>query len=185
MPALYLTLLVVMLAGFGARDQVTVAALVRANGRAWGILIVAAFCAIVSATVAAFIARTMLVELPAPARAMFAGLALAFAGFESLVLSPKSDPKEPTHSLFALLMVLLIHQLTDAARFLAFGLGVGMAAPVASGIGAAIGGVASMALAWGRPELLERQAARIVRRLIGAILLLVALYMALRQFGII
>ncbi|GGY91538.1 hypothetical protein [Novosphingobium colocasiae] len=184
MPALYFTFIAVLLAGLGSRDQMTMAALSARRGRDPGLLLVAVLAAVLTAGFAAYAAQVILTELPAPARAIFAGIALGMAGLESLVLVPRRDLEEPTHSLFATFLVLLIHQVTDAARFMIFGVAVGTNAVVPAGIGGVIGGVVLAAVAWGWPHLFARPALRVARRLVGAVLLMVAIGLALSEFGI-
>lgn len=185
MPAFYLTLLAVLLAGLGARDQVTVAGLVERQGRRPGVLLVALLSAALTAGFAAWAAGVMLAELPPPARAIFAAIALGMAGLESLVLVPRRDPREPTNSLGALLLVLIMHQVTDAARFLVFGMGVGLAGPIPAGAAGVLGGCLLVAAAWARPDLLGTPAARWARRLVGGLLILAALGMLLSEFGLV
>lgn len=184
MPAFYLTLIAVLLAGLGARDQMTVAGLALRQGKRPGLLVVAVFCACLTAAVAAWAATRMLPVLPPPARTIFAAIAIGFAGLESMVLAPRRSPKEPTHSLGAFALVLAAHQITDAARFLVFGLGVGMAAPLAAGAGGVLSGVVLVSFAWACPEFFESRAARRERRIMGGLLVLVALTMFLSEFGI-
>lgn len=184
MPAFYLTLIAVLLAGIGARDQVTVAALSVRQGQRPAVLIVALLSAAATGVFAAWAASVVLVELPPPARTIFAAIALGMAGLESLVLVPRRDPREPTQSLGALLLVLVMHQVTDAARFLVFGMGVGFAAPIASGVAGVLGGCLLAAFAWFWPHLLDTPAARWTRRVVGALLTVVALTMFLSEFGI-
>src|SRR3546814_19039771 len=86
------------------------------------------------------------------------------AGLESMILAPRRDLREPTHSLGALALVLLAHQVTDAARFLVFGMGVGFAAPLASGAAGVIGGCVLAGFAWAFPQMIEKHAAPWVRR---------------------
>lgn len=184
MPAFYLTLVVVLLAGYGARDQMTIAALTTKQGQRWGVMVVAIVCAALGAAIAAFAGKFMLVLLPPPARPVFAAIALGMAGLESLILSSRRNLREPTHSLGALGIVLISHQLTDAARFLVFGLAVGMAAPFSAGLGGALGGAAILGLAWTRPGLCLAPAAMIVRRLFGLCLIVAALVLFLQIRGI-
>jgi hypothetical protein len=184
MPAFYLTLIAVLLAGLGARDQVTVAGLALRQGRSPGLLIVSVVCACLTAAFAAWLAVKMLPLLPPPARTIFAGIAVGFAGAESMLVAPRRGPKEPTHSLGAVALVLIAHQVTDAARFLVFGLSVGMAAPIASGAGGVLGGAALVCLAWACPAIFERPASRYMRRIVGTLLVLVALGVFLSEFGI-
>ena len=184
MPAFYLTLIAVLLAGIGARDQVTVAGLALRQGQRPAVLVVALLTSAATAALAGLAASFMLAQLPPPARTIFAAIALAMAGVESLVLAPRRDPREPTHSLGALALVLLAHQITDSARFVIFGMGVGMAAPQTAAVAGAIGGAVLAGFAWARPDLPGMPAARLARRIVGLLLVLAALAMFLREFGI-
>ncbi|EIZ78215.1 hypothetical protein WSK_3190 [Novosphingobium sp. Rr 2-17] len=185
MPAFYLTLVAVLLAGIGARDQMTIAGLTSRQGRRPGVLLVALLSTVLTGAAAAFAARFMLIELPPPARAIFGAFALGTAGIESMVFVARRSPKEPTNSLGALLIVLLAQQITDAARFILFGLGVALAAPGMAGAAGVAGGSVLVAFAWARPELLQTPAARWTRRGVGVALTLAAIVLLLRQFGIV
>lgn len=188
MPAFYLTFIAVLLSGIGARDQLTVASLALVQGRRPAVLIVAILTSVLTAVFAAWAARWMLGQLPPPARTIFAAIALGMAGLESMVLAPRQKPRrtprEPTNSLGALGLVLLGHQVTDAVRFLVFGMGVGLAGPWPAGAAGALGGAILVAFAWAWPQVLGTPAARWTRRIVGAVLLLVAITMFLRQFAI-
>lgn len=185
MPAFYLTLVAVLLAGIGARDQMTIAGLAIRQGRRPGVLLVALLTTLLTGAVAAFAARFMLIELPPPARAIFGAFALGTAGVESMVFVARRIPKEPTNSLGALLIVLFAQQVTDAARFIVFGLGVALAAPVMAGAAGVAGGVVLVSFAWSRPDLLQTSTARWTRRGVGAALTLAAIVLLLREFGIV
>ena len=184
MPAFYLTFLAVLLAGLGARDQVPIAGLALGQGRRPAVLVVAILTSIATATLAAYAAALMLVQLPPPARTIFAAIALGMAGLESMVLAPRRDPREPTNSLGALALVLLAHQVTDTPRFLVFGMGVGLAGPWPAGAAGAIGGTMLVAFAWARPDLLATPVAHGMRRVVGAVLLVTAITVFLRQIAI-
>lgn len=184
MPAFYLTLIAVLLSGLGARDQGTVAGLALQQGQRPAVLIVAIGSVIATSLFAAFAASFMLEQLPPPARTIFAALALGLAGLESMVFAPRRLPKEPTNSLGALALVLVAQQLTDSARFVVFGLGVGLAAPWAAGIAGAVSAGALVTFAWARPDLLKAKATRWTRRGAGVLLLIAALAMAFSEFGI-
>ncbi|WP_395330852.1 hypothetical protein WBP06_00725 [Novosphingobium sp. BL-8H] len=185
MSAFYLTWIVVLLAGFGARDQTTVAGLVRRQGARPGVLLVALACAVATAALAGWAGSLVLADLPPPARAIFAGIALAISGAELMIFVPRRDPKEPTNSLGALAIVLFAQELTDAARFLVLGLGVGLAAPYAAGAGGALGGAVLAGAAWAMPSALEWRGLRWTRRAIGAALLLAAIVLFLREFSLV
>lgn len=185
MPAFYLTLVAVLLAGIGARDQMTVASLTLRQGRRPSVLIVVLVCALLTAALAAWGGFIMLKLLPPPARAIFAGIALGMAGLESLLLAPRQSMREPTNSLGALAVVTIAAQATDAARFLVFGLAVGMAAPLAAGLAGALGGAVLVATGWFLPGPVTRPGARWVRRIVGLLMTCVAIYMFLKTRGIV
>jgi hypothetical protein len=180
----YLTLVAVLLSGVAARDQVTIAALTRAQGQRLGVLVTALVCAALTSALAAYAAAQFLATLPNPARPILAGIAIGLAGLESLILSPNRNPREPTHSLGALALVLAAHQATDAARFTLFGLAVGMGAPLAAGLGGGLAAMVLVAAAWSFAHVFTATPIRIVRRIVGALLLIVAITMFLNARGI-
>ncbi|AIT80947.1 hypothetical protein [Novosphingobium pentaromativorans] len=184
MPAFYLTFIGVLLAGFGARDQVTIAGLTGRQGQRPGVLLVALACTGLTSALAAWAALKMLPVLPPPARGIFAAIAIGLAGLESMILAPRRNPKEPTNSLGALGLVLAAAQVTDAVRFLIFGLAVGLGAPLAAGAGGLLGGLLLSTFAWAVPGFLDRSWTRCGRRIVGAVLVLVALVIFLREFGL-
>jgi len=184
MGAFYLTLVAVLLSGIASRDQVTIAALTRAQGQRFGVLATALVCAAATCGIAAYAAAQFLATLPNPARPILAGIALGLAGLESLILSPNANPREPTHSLGALGLVLLAHQATDAARFTLFGLAIGMGAPLAAGLGGGLAGLILVALAWSFSHVFTARPIRVLRRVVGALLLTIAIGMFLDARGI-
>lgn len=180
----YLTLMAVLLSGVASRDQVTIAALTRAQGQRPGVLATALICAALTCALAAYGAAQFLATLPNPARPILAGIAIGLAGLESLILSPNATPREPTHSLGALALVLAAHQATDAARFTLFGLAIGMGAPLAAGLGGGLAGMILAAVAWSFAHVFTARPIRVLRRVVGALLLVVAITMFLSAKGI-
>ncbi len=174
MAALYLAFLTVLLAGLGARDQVTVAALSARQGSRPGVLLTGLVVSCATAAFAAWAASFVAPMLGPRARLVMVAIALALAGAESLLAFTSRRMDEPTASLGALGIVLLAHQLTDAARFLVFALAVAQGAPVAAAIGGAAGGTAVIAAGWMLPELFGDPRLRWARRAVGAVLLLAA-----------
>lgn len=177
-PALF-ALLATLIAGIGARDQMLVAGLVRANvrgadGRGWPLYVTAALTAALACGVAAWGAQTLAAGLPRAARLLVAAFALLLAGGESLLLTPRRAPAEPTHSLGAAALVLLASQITDAARFLVLAIAEASSAPIPSAAGGIAVSCLALALAFGEPGALLAQANRLqtARRLAGAVLLL-------------
>lgn len=175
MSALYLAFLAVLLAGLGARDQVTVAGLVQRQGARPGVLLVAIAASIATAAFAAWAAMAVAPLLAPRARLVMAAIALGLAAIESFWAFSGRKPEEPTESLGALAAVLLAHQLTDAARFLIFAIAVAFAAPWPAGIGGAAAGAIALAAAWMLPEIFADPRLRWARRGMGVLLLLAGL----------
>ncbi|MDG2003100.1 MAG: hypothetical protein P8J20_07200 [Novosphingobium sp.] len=183
MTGFYFTLLAVLLSGISARDQVLVAALSDRQGQRPGVLITAGVVSILTATIAAWLATSIAPLLAPQARSFLAGLSLLFAGGELLIFAPRRSPKEPTRSLAALAIVLTSHQLTDAARFLIFGIAVATNAPIPAAAGGAIGGIVLLGAGWALPQVIADPRLRIARRLIGGGLVLIGAYVCLSAIG--
>jgi hypothetical protein len=183
MTGFYFTLLAVLFAGFGGRDQATVAGLALRQGPRPGVLITGIAISIATAAFAVWAAVLVAPTLVPKARVIMAAMALLFAGGEALLIAPRRKPQEPTSSLGALGIVLIAHQLTDAARFLVFAIAIATAAPLAAGIAGAVGGAVLIAVAWAAPEAITHPRTRLIRRLLGLTLLLLAAFVALRAFG--
>jgi hypothetical protein len=174
-----------LLAGIGARDQLTVAGLAARQGQRIGLLTVAVICAAVTGVIAGWAAGLVLPIIEGNERAgqILIAVALGFAGAEMLVLGARPPPEEPTHSLGAIGIVLTAHQLTDAARFFVFAIAAATAAPIPSGAGGAVGGIAVVALGWIAAEDLPLKLASLVRRALGLVALLLAVWFALHGLG--
>lgn len=184
MGAFYLTLIAVLFSGLAARDQMTIAALTRRQGQRSGVLVTALIVAALTSAAAAYVSGEVLRTLPPPARGILAAIVVAFAGLESLILSPRKEPREPTHSLGALAIVLLASQVTDSARFTLFGIAVGTAAPLAAGLGGGLAGLVLVTMAWAFPQAFLGRPVRMIRRAVGALLLLAAITMFLARRGL-
>ena len=184
MAAFYLTALAVLLSGFAARDQMTVAALTQAQGQRFGVLITGLLCSAIACAITAYVATMFLAILAPPARPILAAIAIGLAGLESLFISTRLKVKEPTHSLGALGFVLMARQLTDATRFIVFGLAVGMGAPLAAGLGGGLASFALIAGAWAFAPLFSLRALPIVRRVVGGLLLVTGIGLYLSNQGL-
>ena len=174
----------VLLAGIGARDQLAVAGLARSQGSRPSVLIVGLAISMVTALFAGWAASMVAPTLNSDARLFLAALALGFAGLEALLLRPARAAAEPTHSIGALAIVLASQQLTDAARFLIFGIALAANAPLPSAIGGAAGGMVLLGCAWAVPELFTWRLLRRPRRAIGGGLLMLSAWLGLRALGI-
>ena len=183
MTGLILALVAVLLSGLGARDQLTVAGLSRRQGARPALLLVGVLVCCLSAGFAGWAAALVGPLLAAPARQFVAAIALALAGGEALLMRPARHAKEPTLSLGAFAVVLLALQLTDAARFLIFGIALAAGARLPAVMGGALGGAILLAAAWGASDLITWPRLRVVRRTIGAAMLLAGLWFALEALG--
>lgn len=183
MAGFYFTFLAVLLGGLGARDQLTLARLTRTQGARPELLVAGLAVTFATAAIAAWGASWIAPQLPAKARLVLAAFALGLAGAESLLLTARRKAEEPTHSVGAFVIVLLALQLTDSVRLLVFAIAVATNAPVPAGLAGAAGGAALLAAGWSAPDLVMRPALRLVRRLLGGAMLLVALGLAASAFG--
>lgn len=178
-----LSLLAVLCGGFGARDQLLLAAMTARQGARPALLVVALVSALVTTGVAAAASGLIAQQLGSNARLVFAALALALAGAELLFARRPRVPGEPTHSLGAFALVMVAHQLTDAVRFLVLAIAVAVRSPLAVGLGGAVGAAALVVGAWlGGEALLARDLTR-PRRWIGMVVIALAGVLALRGMG--
>lgn len=179
-----LAFIAVLLAGTGARDQLAVAALARSQGSRPAVLIVGLAISMVTALLAGWAAAMLAPALNSDARLFLAALALGFAGLEALLLRPARQAVEPTRSIGALTIMLASQQLTDAARFLIFGIALAVNAPLPSAIGGAAGGMVLLGCAWAVPKPFTWQLLRRPRRAIGSGLVLLSIWLGLRALDI-
>lgn len=180
MIAFYLAFLAVLLSGLGARDQVTVAMQSRVHGTRLPVLVLALSVSILSAAFAGWAAMLVAPLMAPAARVFLCAMAVTFAGVESLVIAPRGAGREPGPSFALFGLTLLVHQLTDAARFIVFGIAVAAQAPVTATGGGALGGMVLVAAAWAFPNLVVNAKARLARRLSGFGFILVGAYLAMR-----
>lgn len=169
----------VLVCGIGARDQVLVAALTRAQGPRPLLLVTALVAALATTAFAGWAAARLAADLAPPARSLFAAFALGIAGAEMLILRSPRAPAEPTGSLFAAFLVLAAMQITDAARFLVLAIGVATAAPLPAGLGGAAASVAALCAGWLAPDMVALRQVKVLRRAAGGLLLIVGLWLAL------
>jgi hypothetical protein len=175
MAALMFALIAAFCATMGARDQVLVSDLAaKGHGAALPVGVATGWAA---AALAGYGAGYVLPALVPDAREILGAVAAIFSGVELLLLRPGRAPREPTHSVGAASLVLLAHQITDAARFLAFGIGAAYAAAIPAAMGCAAGG--TMALGLGALGAVDPRARWIAigRRVFAVALLLVGAWM--------
>jgi len=164
--------LAVLLAGTGARDQVMLAALTRAQGPRFTLLVTAVAGALAATAFAGWASQRVGAEMIGPARDALASIALIVAGGEMALLARPRPPAEPTRSLFAAFLVLAAWQVSDAARLMVFAVGVAAAAPVPASLGGAVASCATLVAGWLAPDLVSDRRLGQVRRFLGVGLVL-------------
>lgn len=186
MTAFLFALVAAFAAGFGARDQQLVAGLRDRLGQSAGLLWVAVASAVATAFAAAWFGMLLGTSMSMDAATMFVAIALLVASVECAWPVRRVEPVEPTRSLGAISIVLFARQLTDAARFLVLAVAAAYAAPEMAALGGAVGGAASVAFGWlVGGEGLARLPVSTLRRLLAAILLLMAILTGLSARGLI
>ena len=179
-----LALVAVFAVSLGGRDQLLVARLADRLGRSGGLLATGAVASSVSAIAMAAAGLTMALVLPPAAADMLVAFALVFAAIELAWQFRSRLPEEPTASLFATFLVLVIRQLGDAARFCVFALAAGGSAWLVAG-GGAMGGTAALALGIVMGTELSAWPLRAVRFALAAVLFVAGIALALAVRGII
>ena len=147
MPALFLSFLACLLLTAAGRDQVRVARLSAKLGPGMGLLVAIWLGALVASFAAASVGSYLATELPSAARQMFVALVLALAAFELVVLRAPPAPAEPTRSTGAILLVLLVAQLTDSARLLVLAIALATGDPWLAAAGGTLGSGAALTIA--------------------------------------
>ncbi|WP_170004934.1 hypothetical protein [Pseudopontixanthobacter vadosimaris] len=186
MPALFLAFLAVLVLSFGGRDQLLIAQLSARSGQSTAVLLAGAISATVAAGAIAAGGAWMAGMMSPSARTMFVALALGLAAFELVWPVRVTRPAEPTRSLFAVFLVLLWRQVTDAARFVALAVIVATSAPLPGGIGAALGGLLATALPWAAGDALEAHVPlRAIRIGLAVLVLIAAIVLGLSARGLV
>ncbi|MFO6446023.1 hypothetical protein ACLBKU_02645 [Erythrobacter sp. NE805] len=180
MDGFLLAFLLVLALASGGRDQRLVAQLADASGRSIAPLAAALCAAVVSAAAMAIVGAEFAALLPGRARQMLVAFALGMAAVE-LAWPVRTAPlREPTRSLPALFLVLLSRQIGDGARFAVVALACWSLAPVATGLGGALGGAGAVTLGWSMgADTLARWPLRGVRLCLAALMLVAALFIGL------
>ena len=142
MTSFFLTFLAVALAMLAGREAVRVARLAHAGAGALALLGAIAFAAIAGCAVAAWLAGEIAGLLPPDYRVWLVAGALALAALEVLLLSAPKAPREPTHSIGAVAIVLLAGVVTDASGLLVLSLSVATGEPVFVAAGGALAVIA-------------------------------------------
>jgi putative Ca2+/H+ antiporter (TMEM165/GDT1 family) len=178
-------LLGAFLASLGGRDQLVVAGLTARLGRHAGLLLLAVVTGLLASAAAAWASGALGGMVSRRAAMVLAAMALGVAGLESLLLPARFSAKEPTRSFFAAGLVLSMHQMLDATRFLVLALALATQAPLQAAAGGAMGTALAMGLGWsaGAAMLDNQRALQRARRWAGLLLLAAALGLAGWIFG--
>lgn len=148
MPSLFLALAAAALLSLGARDQILLTRLAQVRtGGAGALITVALVVTALSSGLMAWGGSVVSATLPTAAKQMLVAFSLGAAAVELAWPRKDTTPKEPTHSLFALSVVLLARQLGDAARFAVFALAAASGVPMLSALGGWIGGAGVLLVA--------------------------------------
>ncbi|GGD88484.1 hypothetical protein GCM10011515_05200 [Tsuneonella deserti] len=184
MSAFLFALVAVIAVSLGGRDQMLVARLAERLGRGGPLLAVGVLSSIASAFAMAAAGLTLTLILPGPAADMLVALALLIAAVELAWPRAATLPEEPTQSLAAIFIVLAARQVGDAARFLVLALAAGGPAWLA-GAGGATGGIVALCLGIAMGDEIRDWPLRLIRRVMAAVLAIVALVIGLASRGII
>ncbi|MXO74621.1 hypothetical protein GRI40_05215 [Altererythrobacter aerius] len=184
MASFLLAFVSVLAVSLGGKDQLLVARLADRLGRNGGLLAVGVLASLLSAFAMAIAGLALALSLPEAAADMLVALALLLAAVELAWHRQPRLPDEPTRSLFATCVVLVVRQVGDAARFLVFAFAAGGSAWLA-GAGGALGGAAAMALTVAMGEELRRWPLRALRIALATILAIVGIVAGLEARGLI
>ncbi len=138
MSAFLFAFVAALLIGQGARDQLLVAGMAPRTGG--GILVAGWAAAIASAMAMACAGAAIADILPTSGRQMLVAFSLVAAAIELAWPNREKPAAEPTWSVFAAFLVLIVRQFGDASRFIIFALAAALAVPVACGDGRGAGG---------------------------------------------
>ncbi|MEW4449054.1 hypothetical protein [Qipengyuania sp. JC766] len=175
----------VFVTSFGGRDQLLVAELTGRLGSTIGLAVTACLTVILATVAMTLAGDTVASLLPVSARSMLVAIALIFVAIELFWPMKPLALAEPTRSLAAIGIVLFARQIGDAARFCVFALAAAYAGNWAVGAGGVMGGVTVMILAWTTgADLFARLPVLTLRRVVGAIVLCVAIVIGLSARGL-
>lgn len=177
MSAFLFALVAVFLTSLGSRDQLLIARLAESLGRSAGLLIAGMLVAIATAAAMAWGGYVIAAMLPAAGKVMLVSFALFLAAVELGWPVTNGIIREPTRSLGAIALVLLVRQFGDASRFAIFAFAALSGTPWLAGAGGALGGIAAIALGWTMagelPQNLPLRGIRIALAIATAIIALV------------
>jgi hypothetical protein len=179
MPAFFLAFIAVAAAMLAGRDAVRVARLRAGLGWVGPLAITVLLAALAGAGLAAWIAGEFSPWIKPNIKPLVVGLALGLAGLEVLLRMPPQNPREPTRSMGAITLVLLLGMVTDASGFIILSLAIATGEPLLAAIGGALGAIAVLGMAIIAGEDWQKLPLKLLRRIVGGGLLLAAIVIAL------
>lgn len=185
MSAFFFALVASFVLSAGARDQLLVAHLRTKLGPSTGLLATALACAALTGALAGWAGGRFAEMLSINASQMFVALALLLSAAELAWPVCGRLPEEPTRSLGAAALTLILRQATDAARFVVFALGAALALPHMAAAGGAIGGMAAMATGYALGPRLAKLPLRGLRLGLAFMLAVMAVTIGLSVRGLI
>ncbi len=178
MPAFFLTLVAVAAAMLAGRDAVRVARLRAGLGWVAPLLLTILMAALAGAGLAAWIAQELSPLIRPHVKPLVVALALALAAGEVLLRSAPGTPREPTRSMGAITLVLLLGMVTDASGFIILSLAIATGEPVLAASGGALGAVLVLGAAVFAGDDWMALPLRTMRMVVGAALLAAAAVIA-------
>lgn len=166
MTLLFAAFLATFLLGIGGRDQVLIAALAAKLGRRASLLAAGLVAAAMTACVATWLARWIDSAIGGRGTINLALLAAGLAGLQMAWDKPGRLPLEPTRSLGAITLGVLVLQLADPVRLATISLGL-FKPDILCAIGAAGGAGASVTAGWLAHRQLPVDFLRRVRKWLG------------------
>lgn len=156
-----------LLLGLGGRDQILTGGLTAKLGRRGSLLAVGSIISALTVSAAAWLASLVTAQTGIEDTAPFALLATGSAGLEMAIIQLRRLPAEPTRSLGAMTLVLLVFQAADAVRLATFALVLTANAAAPTAAGAALGGITALAAGWALGEKLPARRLATIRRWLG------------------
>lgn len=179
MPAFFLTFLAVAVAMLAGRDAVRVARIRAALGWGGPLVVTVLLAALAGAALAAWIAGSLIPVIPPQFKPVTVAVALGLAGLEVLLRSPPEKPREPTRSMGAITLVLLLGMVTDASGFIILSMAIATGEPLLAAAGGAFGAAVVLLGAIVAGEDWQALPLGAIRRVGGIGLLLVAVILVI------
>ncbi len=178
MPAFFLTFIAVVAAMVAGRDAMRVARLRSTLGWTGPLVVTVLLAAFAGAGLAAWIARGIAPLIPADFKPFVVAVALLLAGLEVLLRTPPEKPREPTRSMGAITLVLLLGMVTDASGFIILSLAIATGEALLAAAGGAMGALVVLVGAIVAAEDWQALPLEVMRRVVGAGLILAAAVIA-------